>query len=150
MLAGIVIGCGTGLLRDKQTDLIYSEDELKSLLPGQLLAKLQVSNSEQWGNTIQLLAEGPLAGAESVGLVPIGALVNDHLDKFSQSLQIALNDRSLVVGTDLLANRQCSSLLLITAPGAAQRKEIQQLSKHLDLHGTPIAGWLLIDVNKEG
>ncbi len=60
-------------------------------------------------------------------------------------LRDALGDRPLVVTNDLLESRDCSIQVLVTAPGAAQRQQLQQLCEQLALQGTPLAGWLLID-----
>ena len=64
-------------------------------------------------------------------------------------LGVALGHRKLLVGSDLLASRDCSTQLLVTAPGAPQRQQLQQLRKQLALQGTPLAGWLLIDPELE-
>ena len=149
LLAGLVLGSGAALVRDRRSDLVYSEDELKSLMPCQLLERLPANATQQWFKTAQLLTQGPLANAESVALVPVGDLTPALLEQLSQALQNALGHRQLLVSTDLLASRECNTQLLVTASGAPQRKQLQQLGQQLALQGTPLAGWLLIDPEPE-
>jgi succinoglycan biosynthesis transport protein ExoP len=114
-----------------------------------LLERLPAAAPQQWTNTAQLLVQGPLSNAESLALIPVGNLPAAQVDQLSQALNNALGHRQLLVGSDLLASRNCSTQLLVTAPGASQRQQIQQLRKQLALQGTPLAGWLLIDSELE-
>ena len=149
LLAGLVLGSGAALVRDRCSGLVYSEDELKSLLSCPLLERLPANAPQQWAKTAQLLIQGRLATAESVALVPVGDLVPAQLEQLSQALRNALGHRQLLVSTDLLASRNCSIQLLVTAPGAPQRQQLQQLGQQLALQGTPLAGWLMIDPELE-
>ena len=149
LLSGFVLGCGAALLRDRRSDLVFSADELRSLLPCTLLETLPAKTPQQWFSTAQLLSQGPLANAESVALVPVGDLVPDQLGQLSQALKSALGHRELVVSSDLLASRNCSTRLLVSAPGAPQRRQLKQLRNQLGLQGTPLAGLLLIDPDLE-
>ena len=145
LLGGLVIGCGAALIRDRRSGLVFSEEELKALLPWPLLDRLPAIDQSQWRTTAQLLASGPLAHSDSVALLPIGELNPEHIGALKIALGHELGDRQLVVSNDLLACRKCSIQVLVTSPGNAQRKQLQQLREHLTLQGKPIAGWLLID-----
>ena len=149
LLGGLVLGCGAALIRDRRSGLVFSEDELKTLLPCPMLERLPAAAPEQWNSTAQLLAEGPLADAQSVALVPVGNLPNNQIEQLRQALVEALGNRELLVSRDLLASRTCSTQLLVTASGAPQRQQLQQLREQLALQGTPLAGWLLIDPTLE-
>ena len=149
LLAGLVLGCGAALIRDRRSGLVFSEDELKTLLPCPMLERLPADATEPWNATAQLLAHGPLSDAQSVALVPVGNLPNNQIEQLQQALVAALGNRKLLVSRDLLASRTCSTQLLVTAPGAPQRQQLQQLREQLALQGTPLAGWLLIDPSLE-
>ena len=149
LLGGLVLGCVAALVRDRRSGLVFSEDELKTLLSCPVLERLPANTPQQWANTAHLLTQGPLKSAESVALIPVGDMVPAHLEQLSQALRNALGHRQLLVSTDLLASRNCSTQLLVTAPGAPQRQQLQQLGKQLALQGTPLAGWLLIDPELE-
>ena len=56
-----------------------------------------------------------------------------------------MGNRQLQVTRDLLTSRNCSTQILVTATGASHRQQLQQLREQLNLQGTPLAGWLLID-----
>ncbi|CAE06934.1 GumC family protein [Parasynechococcus marenigrum] len=149
LFGGLVLGCGAALIRDRRSGLVFSEDELKTLLPCPMLERLPAMAPEQWSSTAQLLAEGPLADAQSVALIPVGNFPNNQIEQLQQALVAALGNRKLLVSRDLLASRTCSTQLLVTAPGAPQRQQLQQLREQLALQGTPLAGWLLIDPTLE-
>ena len=110
-----------------------------------MLERLPAATPERWSGTAQLLAEGPLAQAQSVALIPVGNLSNNHLEQLKETLQQAMGNRQLQVTRDLLTSRNCSTQVLVTATGASQRQQLQQLKEQLSLQGTPLAGWLLID-----
>ena len=145
LLGGLVLGCGAALIRDRQSGLVFSEDELRSGLPGPLLERLPVSSTSRWKDTADLLAQGPLVDVESLALVPVGDVPNAQVDHLQKKLAQSLGNRKLLVTRDLLASRNCSSQLLITTPGVCRRQQLQQLREQLALQGSPVVGWLLID-----
>jgi hypothetical protein len=150
LLAGLVAGSGAALVVDRRTGLVFSTDDLIRALPGPLLERLQVDASdatteEAWEGSIQLLAEGPLAQARSIGLIPVGDLDPAALNRFAALLRQALGDRQLQLSRDLLSTRSCNTQLLITAAGAASREQLRQLREQLALQGTPVAGWVLLE-----
>ena len=69
----------------------------------------------------------------------------DQLEAFSAELRRALEERELLVSTDLHKTSRCATQLLITSPGAASRTELSQLRQKLSLQGTPLSGWVLLD-----
>jgi len=143
MFGGLVVGCGAALVRDRRSDLVFSEDELKALLPCPMLKRLPSNDSKQLLDAAQLLAEGPLANAESIAILVVGQVPQQQIEPFSKAMRNALGNRELVVSSDLLETRNTSTQLLITAPGAEQRRNLEQLREQLALQGTPLAGWLL-------
>ncbi len=145
LLAGLVLGSGAALIRDRRSGLVFSEDELKALLPCQMLERLPAATPERWSATAHLLAQGPLAQAQSVALIPVGNLSNNHLEQLQETLGKAMGNRELKVTRDLLTTRNCSTQILVTATGASHRQQLKQLREQLNLQGTPLAGWLLID-----
>ena len=50
LLAGLVAGSGAALLADRRTGLVYSEDELKRLLPCPLIKHLPATNGSAWSD----------------------------------------------------------------------------------------------------
>ena len=145
LLGGLVMGCGVGLIRDRIIGLVFSEAELKSFLPCPLLERLPAASPQDWSGTAQLLSEGPLASAKSVGLLVLGQVLPEQIEELSTSLRNALGDRNLVVGNEPLVIRHVDTQLVVTAPGVTQRRKLRQLREKLTLQGTPLAGWLLID-----
>ena len=150
LLAGLVVGSGAALLADRRTGLVYSEDELKSLMPCSLIKHLPASNGSAWTNAADLLAAGPLAQSHensAIALIPVGDIPNEQLQAFSAELRRALGGRELLISMDLRQTSRCATQLLLTSPGAATRTQLSQLRQKLALQGTPLAGWVLLDPN---
>ena len=148
LLAGLVAGSGAALLVDRRTGLIYSVDELKSLLPCPLIKHLPAISGNAWTDAADLLAAGPLTkapGNSAIALIPIGNIPNEQLQSFSSELNRALQGRELLVSTDLRQTSRCATQLLLTSQGAATRTQLSQLRQKIALQGTPLAGWLLLD-----
>ena len=148
LLAGLVAGSGAALLLERRTDLVYSEDELKSLLPCPLIKHLPTLSGSAWSDAADLLAAGPLAtapGNSAIALIPIGNIPNEQLQAFSTELSRALEGRELLVSTDLRQTRRCATQILLTSQGAATRTQLSQLRQKLALQGTPLAGWVLLN-----
>jgi hypothetical protein len=82
-----------------------------------------------------------------VALIPIG--MGTAADQpIAKSLQAALREDNhsaeVLCSSDLLATRHCSIQILLAAPGAATRAGLASLVQQLQLQGTPVAGWLLL------
>ena len=148
LLAGLIAGSGAALLADRRTGLVYSEDELKRLMPCPLIKHLPASNGNGWTDAADLLAAGPLAqshGNSAIALIPIGNIPNEQLQAFGTELRRALGGRELMVSTDLRQTSRCATQLLLTSQGAATRTQLSELRQKLVLQGTPLAGWVLLD-----
>ena len=152
LLAGLVIGGISALVVDRRSGRVFSSEELTRLLPEPLLERLPFKGHarqiDAWRTPIQLLADGPLAGIDSLALIPVGSIDPANLDEFASHLRSALGpQKELLISHDLLATRACKSQLLLTATGSANRQELRQLREHLTLQGSPVAGWVLLDTS---
>ena len=98
LLAGLVLGSGGALISDRRSGYVFSRNELSRELPGPLLERLPCHEVERpidyWHAPIQLLADGPLADANSVALIPVGSISPANLDAFTTSLGQALGPRN--------------------------------------------------------
>ena len=154
LLAGLVLGGGTALVRDRRSGRVFSSEELCRDLPGPLLKRLPYlghsASTTAWKSPIQLLADGPLRDSDSVALIPVGQLYAATLEGFATELRRALGrNRELIVSSNLLETRSANTQLLLTAPGAAKREQLRQLREQLALQGRPVAGWVLLDTTIE-
>jgi uncharacterized protein involved in exopolysaccharide biosynthesis len=143
LLAGLVAGCGAALVMDRRSGLVFSCDELQAALPYPLLAQLP-SEGEAWPTTLQLLADGPLAGATSVALIPVGALGQSALAVEANLRHLLPASTSLHICNDLHQAAHCQMRLLLASPGAASRSQLQQLQQNLQLQARPVAGIVLM------
>ena len=145
LLAGLVLGSGTALVIDRRTGLVFSEDELKSAVPAPLLERLSLDSSLEWPSALQLMAQGPLKNAQSIGLVPVGQPDSSAIQEFQKQLKQAVGSRKIELSEDLVTTRSCDTQLLLIQQGYVSRKQLAQLNQSLALQGTPIAGWVLLD-----
>ena len=124
LLAGLVLGSGAALVVDRRTGLVFSTDELQSLLPCPLLKHLPALAPTAWSDAADLLASGPLAasvGPGPIALIPVGAVPADQLQAFSAELRRALAGRELLVSTDL---RQTNRTDRVSDRNKTRRKAI--------------------------
>jgi succinoglycan biosynthesis transport protein ExoP len=146
LLAGLVAGCGAALVVDRRSGLVFSQDELQQLLPGPLLAHLNPANATALEGQLTLLARGPLAGSQRVGLIPVGLpSQGPQLQRLLSALRQRMPRTELHCDHDLVEASNCDHQLLITSLGAATRTELSNLHQQLQLQGRPITGWLLLD-----
>ena len=143
LLAGLVLGSGAALVAERRTGRIHDSDELASLLPGHLLAVLEADQPDDWRQPLLLLSSGPLAGANTLALVSSG-LAADVAEPIAQALEAA-SGRPVLCSNDLVATRRCDAQVLITSPGAAERDQLHRLRRDLELQGSPVVGWLLLN-----
>jgi hypothetical protein len=82
-----------------------------------------------------------------VALIPVG-LSATAAQPIASGLQAALREDNhsaeVLCSSDLLATRHCSIQVLLTAPGSSTRTELATLIQQLQLQGTPVTGWLLL------
>lgn len=152
LLAGLVLGSGAALVAERRSGRVFALDELKAALPGNLLASLDPSDFSSWQPTLALLAAGPLAGANSVALIPVADIeVAERIQvetQLAQALQQALQQTNpgakVLCITDLVAAASCQAQLLVVRPGEITRHDLQALRQQLELQARPAAGWLLL------
>jgi uncharacterized protein involved in exopolysaccharide biosynthesis len=145
LLAGLVAGCGAALVVDRRSGRVFSQDELQQLLPGPLLAHLNPADATTLDGQLTLLARGPLAGSQRVGLIPVGLPSQEpQVQHLLNALRQRMPHTELHCDHDLVEAANCDHQLLITRIGAPTRSQMASLSQQLQLQGRPITGWLLL------
>ena len=141
LLGGFMLSCFVALIKDRRSNLVFNTDELRGFLPCPLLTCLPAMAMDKWTDAADLIASGPLsdvAAGSTVALIPLGALPSEQLQAFSSELRRALNDRELIVSTDLRETSRCATQLLITSPGVSKRTQIAEFCQKLALQGVPV------------
>ena len=146
LLAGLVLGSGAALVVDRRSGLVFASDELRQLLPYPLLARLDAAEPASWASSLELLAQGPLASAVQVALVPAGTVTNAEAVQAQLQHQLQQRDPAaqVLLTADLAVASRCGAQLLLAAPGTASRAELARLQQDLQLQGQPVAGLLLM------
>ena len=138
LMGGLIIGCGSALFRERISGLIYSEDELGKSLPGPLLGRLELQETENWQIACELLARGPLNQAQRIALIPVGQPDNNGLKYLTQVLNSTLANQNLLVSSDLVKTRSCNTQLLVIQKGRCSRIQLSQLQQALHYRDHPL------------
>ena len=145
LLAGLVAGSGAALMVDRRSGRVFSDDELQQLVPGPLLAHLNLDNPDAVTGSLTLLARGALAGSHRVALIPVGHREDSAaMQAVLSGLKAQLPHTDISCNLDLVAAKDADHQLLITSRGAATREQLSSLRQQLDLQARPLTGWLLI------
>ncbi len=146
LLAGLVAGCSAALVVDRRSGQVFSQDELQQLLPGPLLAHLNPADPTALDGHLTLLARGPLADSQRLGLIPVGLpSKGPQMRRLLTALRQRMPQTELHCDHDLIEAAKCDHQLLITSLGAPTRSQLVSLRQQLQLQGSPITGWLLLD-----
>jgi len=147
LLAGLVAGSAVALALDRLRGKVFAINKLKQSLPYPLLAVVQEAINQSDQQTLQLLAQGALQTPHSVALIPIGIGIS-AAQPIANGLQAALREENpkaeVLCSSDLVATSHCSTQILLTAPGGPTQTELDSVVKKLQLQGSPVAGWLLL------
>ena len=144
LLAGLLAGSSAALVVDRRSGRVFSQDELQSLLPYPLLARLNAADPEAWPAVLQLLVDGPLASATSVALIPVGSIDQSAM-AVQATLRLLLPEGSTInLCHDLHQAASHERQLLLARLGAARREQLQQLQQNLQLQAKPVAGLVLL------
>ena len=146
LLAGLVLGSGAALVADRRTGVVFGSDELRQQLPYPLLATLSAGEPSSWAASLQLLAQGPLAGAVQVALLPAGEVAHAQAlaTQLQQALQATDPAAQVLLTSDLQLAARCNAQLLLAAPGCITREQLGQLQQNLLLQGHNVTGLLLL------
>lgn len=146
LFSGFVLGCGAALIADKRTGRLFNAQEINELLELEPLAVLHGVSPENWHTTLQLLASGPLARAQTLALVPVGLRFEAAgLASLHELIQDLLPQSQIHICSNLVEASTSERQLIITAPGAATRAQLTEIRQQLDLLTQPITGWLLVE-----
>jgi succinoglycan biosynthesis transport protein ExoP len=145
LFTGVVAGCGAALVVDRRSGRVFSQDELRKLLPGPLLAHLNPADASTLDDQLTLLARGPLAGSKRVGLISVGLPSQEpQVQHLLNALRQRMPHTELLCDQDLVKAANCDHQLLITRIGIPTRSQLASLNQQLQLQGRPITGWLLL------
>jgi uncharacterized protein involved in exopolysaccharide biosynthesis len=143
LLVGLCSGAAVGLMAERRRGLVFNQDELTSLLPYPVLAEL-AAEPESWTPTLKLLADGPLAQANGLALIPAGIL-HDRAESLQNALKPLLPATTqLEVCSDAHQASAFQHQLLVASCGTATRTELEQLQRNLLLQGRPVLGLVLL------
>ncbi|MBO8228683.1 hypothetical protein HA150_07190 [Prochlorococcus marinus XMU1414] len=146
LLSGTIFGIGASLIIDKKTDLIYSLDELKSILPTPFLDNIILSSNTNFEESMTLILNGKfkIDNNESIAFINIGEINNDKLEIFKKKITTFLKNKKILITKDLVKASDFDHQIILTELGSAKRSQIYTLKNQLKLQGKDTKGWILI------
>tara|TARA_Y100001968_G_scaffold333641_1_gene397836 strand:- start:2475 stop:4169 length:1695 start_codon:yes stop_codon:yes gene_type:complete len=146
LLGGAFIGSSAALITERRKDIIFSINEMESLVQCPLLTELSVNQNQSWIEPLELLVSGPISNTEgSIALIAIGEITESAITKLNQNLEPFLKNRQIKVTKDIREATKYSNLIFITALGVTKRREVIETRKKLLWQKKPIIGLLALN-----
>ncbi|KGG14254.1 Wzz/FepE/Etk N-terminal domain-containing protein [Prochlorococcus marinus] len=148
VIAGFVAGCASALAADRLKGILYSLNEINSLISPKLLAKLSANATRDWDEDINLLAkyyEGSNKNVNSISVIPVGNISKKQIELFSKKFSVSLKNTKLIVSEDFTNAVNSKKQLLLIGNGFVTRSEIKALNQKLSLVQNPITEWVAIE-----
>ncbi len=81
-----------------------------------------------------------------IGLIPIGNVNKNGLEFFKNQLVQSLNDKKLIVSSNLSDTKDCCQRILITSSGSVTYEEIDSIIEEFNLQqNNNILGWIYLE-----
>ncbi|MBI96490.1 hypothetical protein CL656_05040 [bacterium] len=145
LLGGALLGSSAALIYEKRKDIIFSTNEIESLVKYPLLAELSV-NQKSWIEPLGLLISGPLSDTDgNIALIPIGEIPESALIKLNQNLEQFIKNRQIKLTKDITEATKYANLIIVTALGVTKRREVLETSKKLLWQKKPVIGVLALN-----
>ena len=142
LASGAILGCVAALFADKRSGRIFNKEQLRDLLPSQLLLQLQSDQPHTWNNGLHLLGLRNAQGGR-IAILPLGEVQRSQINKISDTLKQTCDSIEICYTT--LEATKFDKLLLVVSPGSIKRLHLDRLIQELGLQGTPIIGWIWLD-----
>lgn len=143
IFSGLTFGLVSALLADHRTGRIFNDDQLLELLPTNVMLSLPSNERQIWTDRLQLLSR-LITPDISIGVMPLGdenlpaaSIVKDLLGQI-------YNSNTGLCRTTTEASK-FEKILLLTAPGTAQRSKSSDIIKELLLQKKEVIGCIWID-----
>ena len=144
LLTGFFLGIISALIVDKQTNIIFSEKELKDKMNLRFLNKLNANKKEEWKNTLNLIKDNILTNSSNVGLVSIGEIDQKLIMAITNEFKKIIEPKSIISGTSLVEISKCDAQIVLASTGLIKRTELDNFLNQINLQNKNISGWLLI------
>lgn len=143
LVCGLLLGCTAAVILDKRSGLVFNKEQLKELLPFQLLLELSSDQVHTWNDGLRLLGQVK-AQTGSIAIFPLGEVEKIHMNRVREILKQTSNTNIEICPSTLDATK-FDNLLLLAAPGSIQKSHLDRLIQQFRLQRTPCIGWLWID-----
>ena len=143
LVSGILLGCAAALIADQRSGRIFNKEQLKELLPTQLLLELSSDQAHTWNDGLRLLGLRKAQGG-SLAILPLGEVERSQMNRIRDILKQTCNTRIEICRTTLEAS-EFDKQLLMAAPGSIKKSHLDRLIQELSLQRTPILGWIWLD-----
>ena len=146
LLLGLFLGSATALIIEKYRDLIYSSDEIDSLLKTEIIGDLSEFNDDlSVDNSLELLLNGTLSNIKSdISLVSVGNIEKENLEKIKNKFSNFLKGKKVSLTFNITPDIKNADIILIIKKGLSKKNEIQKISKKLIMLQSNLMGVLIL------
>lgn len=143
LASGLFLGCAAGLVADQRSGKIFDKEQLKKLLPVQLLLELPANQAQSWNDSLRLLGRSSAKGG-SLAILPLGEVEPTQMNRIRDILKQACNSNIEICHSTFEATN-FDKLLLVAAPGSIDKPHLDPLIREFNLQQTPIIGWIWLE-----
>ena len=146
LLLGLFLGSATALIIEKYRDLIYSSDEINSLLKTEIIGDLSEFNDDlNVDNSLELLLNGTLSNIKSdISLVSVGNIEKENLENIKNKFSNFLKGKKVFLTLNITPEIKNTDIILIIKKGLSKKNEIQKISKKLIMLKSNLIGVLIL------
>ncbi|WP_269622887.1 GumC family protein [Prochlorococcus marinus] len=148
LLIGLLTGSIIAYIADKITNIIYSTQEYKSLIPYPLLKTILKDKPETWKKDIDLLASGPLnySKGEKILLLTLGKLKDqDYYIRFEDRIKDLLDGIQLISNNDTQIINENVKIIIVASPGMCKRNELKLINEDIKFKANNVKGWISLE-----
>jgi len=149
LISGLSLGSFTAFWLDRRNGILWSIDELQSLLPYDLLAQISPEKKGLWEAPLTLLRHSILHDKSSIALLVVESNSLNAAAGIAQFLNNDANRDVVYIAENPIHASQAEGQILLVELGKLQRDNANKMSQQLQLQGKPVLGIILVSNEKD-
>ena len=130
-----------------KSNFISDKSEIKNLLNLPLLEEINLGEKEYSSESLKLFIEFNLSPNDSLGIIPVGNIDQEYINKFLEQLNSFFKNAELISPNKLSKANKFSHQILIIAKNRCNENDLQKLKYKLKYFGKKVIGWILLEDN---
>ena len=140
-----ILGILISLIKDKTEDFVYSEYELKRLLPYKILVNLNESEESEYREDLDLFLKKVIkSNSKNLILVKLLEVNDSRLERIKKFIKKQNKDLNFLLVNNLREIAEQSNLILLVELGVSKKLSIKKLQNKLSMQGIKLDGILVL------